>query len=368
MWRKIMARHIKKVIIFFLLAWGSILIAIPLHSEEVKVVTINVWAGLDYEGTLKMGEYEQRDVWKKRYQILVEELRALDPDIIAINEGNELPRYARRLARDLEMDFVYAVGMGGIKIGCAGIPTNFREGDAILAKKDLHMKSLGKKRLSGGGIITNFFTFHFTEANQVVGGIITFGTKAVYIFNTHTHASPPNEPWFMERLNALSAQGFLTPEELETAKEKVREDQKWRRDEIEKLLLWIDETVPPDAPIILMGDFNAEAETEEMKLVFDAGFTDTYGVKNPEGTGYTWDPETNRNIQTYYESDITDDLSPEKIADRADDFIQKRIDFIFIGGSIEPDDVRESRVVLDRVIDGQHPSDHFGVMSVIRIK
>ena len=336
------------------------------YADELKVVTINVWSGLDYEGTFKMGEYESKEVRKGRYLLLIEELESLDPDVIGINEANLLPGYARRLARDLDMDFVYSVGMGGIHFGCFGIPVNFREGDAILAKRELNLKSIGKKRLSGKGVITNFFTFHFTESNQVIGCVIEFAGREVYIFNTHTHASPPNEPWFMERLGELNAEGVLTDEELKEVKEGVLNDQQWRREEIEGLLTWIDKEVPPGAPIILIGDFNAEVDTDEMSQVIEYGFVDTFRVMNPELPGYTWDPETNLNILTYYSRDI-EGLSPNKVADRSDDFVQKRLDFIFIGGTLTDEDIIESRVVLDRESGGQHPADHYGVLSVIEI-
>ncbi len=340
----------------------------PAQSEELKVVTINVWSGLNYEGTTKMGEYETKEVREKRYRILVDELKSLKPDVIGINEANLLPGNARKLARDLNMDYIYSVGMGGIKFGNLGIPTNFREGDAILATKGLNLKSLGKKRLSGGGIISNVITFHMSESNQVLGGLIDFAGKNVYVYNTHTHASPPNVLWYMEKLENAYLEGKLTEEGYKIAKEKVIEDQKWRSDEIETLLSWIAETAPEGAPIVLSGDFNAEADTSEMKQVFDAGFIDTYKVVNPDDPGYTWNPETNLNIRAYYESEVTSDMAPEKVADRLDDFIQKRIDFIFVSGGITPDDVIKSEVVFDEPMLGRHPSDHYGVMSVVDIK
>lgn len=352
---------------------STFLAAAPAFPRELKVVTINVWSGLNYEGTLKMGEYESKEVRMGRYNLLVKELKRLDPDVVAINEANLLPRYARRLAKDLDMDRIHSVGLGGIHFGYVGIPVNFREGDAILARKGLKLKSLGRKRLSGGGIINNFMTFHLTDACQIIGGVIELDGKDVYIFNTHTHASPPNEPWFMERLEEARAEGRLTEEGLKTAKESVVEDQKWRMDEIEKLLEWISETVPKGKPVILVGDFNAEIETVEMRQVIDAGYIDTYAAANPNLAGYTWNPETNLNIITYYDAKASrtiseaDGASPKKIADKLDDFIQKRLDFIFVSEGIGAENVIGSAVVLDREEGGQHPSDHYGVMSVINI-
>jgi len=362
------------VILALFILLSTFLAAAPAFPKELKVVTINVWSGLDYEGTLKMGEYESKEVRRGRYNLLVKELRLLNPDVVAINEANLLPRYARRLAKDLDMDRIHAVGLGGIHFGYIGIPVNFREGDAILAKKELKLKSLGRKRLSGGGIINNFMTFHLTDACQIIGGVIEFNGKDVYIFNTHTHASPPNEPWFMERLEGARAEGRLTDKGLRIAKKSVVEDQKWRMDEIKKLLKWVSEVVPRGRPVVLVGDFNAEIDTVEMRQVTDAGFIDTYTAANQNLKGYTWNPETNLNIIKYYDEKGARTLSeakgasPKKIADKLDDFIQKRLDFIFVSESIGAESVVESAVVLDREEGGQHPSDHYGVMSVINIE
>lgn len=347
-----------------LLAIILFLLTVPAAAEDLTVVTINVWSGLDYEGTLKMGEYESPDVRQQRYRILLGELTRLDPDVVAINEANPLPRYARRLARDLKMDFVCSVGMGGLRIGPVGIPTNFREGDAILARKGLGLRSLGKKRLSGGGIITNFVTLHASESNQVIGATIVIDGKTVYLFNTHTHASPPLDPALYARLDDLFREGKLTEEGLARAKDSIVEGQKWRADEITGLLSFVTEKTPAGSPVVLMGDFNAEADTPEMKPIFDGGFIDTFRVKNPDDPGYTWNPFDNLN-GAFYERP-RGKQSPEKTAGNLDDLIKKRIDFIFAGG-IGADDVLESRVVLDRAEQGQHPSDHFGLMSVIRI-
>ena len=195
-------------------------------SQDLRVVTINVWAGLDYKGSLKMGEYQDPEVRALRTQILVEQLRRIDADVIAVNEANKLPRYARQLAGDLNCDQVYHVGLGGLRAGPVGLPLNLREGDVILARGSLQLKGVGRKQLSGGPV-GNFFTCHFADATQVIGGRIVVADREVYVFNTHWHASPfPTEDYF-EKLadrrdyDAWAADGASTLQER--AAQKVRE-------------------------------------------------------------------------------------------------------------------------------------------------
>lgn len=108
-------------------------------GTTLKMVTINVWSGLDYKGTLKMGEYETPEVREARYQALLAELKKLSPDVVGLNEANFLPDYAKRLAADLGFDYLHHVGVSGVRIGRVGLPWNLREGDAILARKELRL-------------------------------------------------------------------------------------------------------------------------------------------------------------------------------------------------------------------------------------
>ena len=77
---------------------------------EIRILTINVWSGLTYKGFFKMGEYEHHP--DRRYELLVSEIRNLDPDILAIQEANPLPYYVERLAADLNYQAIYRVALG----------------------------------------------------------------------------------------------------------------------------------------------------------------------------------------------------------------------------------------------------------------
>jgi endonuclease/exonuclease/phosphatase family metal-dependent hydrolase len=157
-------------------------------SQEIRILTINVWSGLTYKGFFKMGEYEHHP--KKRYELLLSEVRKLAPDIIAIQEANPLPDYVKQLAADLDYQVIYCVTLEGIRFGSFGIPTNMREGQAILVKRPWTITELGRKRLSGGGIVTNWFSFHFHEVTQTLLGRAVINGKPLYIYNVHLHERP----------------------------------------------------------------------------------------------------------------------------------------------------------------------------------
>ncbi|MBI3182732.1 MAG: endonuclease/exonuclease/phosphatase family protein [Myxococcales bacterium] len=133
----------------------------------------------------------------------------------------------------------------------------------------------------------------------------------------------------------------------------------------ERQILAIHETVatrPGELPSLLLGDFNATPEHDEIRFLRGrhtlggrrAYLHDAYARINPreEESGATWsirNPLTRR--WRWLESD-------------------RRIDYVFVS-SIEPNgrgEVRNCRVVLDQPDDdGQFPSDHFGVLADVQL-
>lgn len=334
----------------FLLCTGvCLLAAATAGAQDLRIVTINVWAGLDYKGSLRMGEYQTPETRERRTRILLEQLRELDPDVIAVNEANKLPRYARQLAGQLGYDRIHHVGLGGLRAGPLGLPLNLREGDVLLAGKSLQLESAGRRQLSGGPV-GNFFTCHFADATQVIGGRISVGGRELYLFNTHWHASPFPTPEYFQRLEERRAAGFIDAEQREQLVTEAVEGRKWRLGEARKTLEFIEE-VAGQAPVILMGDFNAVADSEEIALLRAAGFRDAYAQKG-DPPGHTWDGTVNANIQLQKRTFPEDFWLEPK---------QQRIDYIFFRGpGLE---VKKAEVVLDSPRGGLYPSDHFGVMA-----
>ena len=113
-------------------------------------------------------------------------------------------------------------------------------------------------------------------------------------------------------------------------------------------------------PPIIVGDFNAEPDSAEIRYVqgFSAlngrsvMFYDAWRVADDGGPGYTW---SNRNDFAAIA------LEPER-----------RIDYIFSGYPIRVGErygvgkIEKCKVVCDQEVDGVWPSDHFGVYAEFR--
>jgi endonuclease/exonuclease/phosphatase family metal-dependent hydrolase len=339
---------------FFLLCTAVCLsTAATAGAQNLRVVTINVWAGLDYKGSLKMGEYQAPETRERRTRILLEQLRELDPDVIAVNEANKLPRYAHKLAGQLGDDQIHHVGLGGLRAGPLGLPVNLREGDVILAGKSLRLESAGRRQLSGGPV-GRFFTCHFADATQVIGGRVSLGGRELYLFNTHWHASPFPTTEYFQRLEERRSEGLIDAQRWDQLVAEAVEGQKWRLEEARKTVEFID-GVAGRSPVILMGDFNALEDSGEIALLRAAGFRDAYAEAG-KPPGYTWDGTVNANILLQKRT-LPEDfwMEPKR----------QRIDYIFFRGSGLQLDA--CRVVLDHPREGLFPSDHFGVMADFKL-
>jgi endonuclease/exonuclease/phosphatase family metal-dependent hydrolase len=321
-------------------------------EEGLTVLTINVWSGLDYRGSLRMGEYEPEEVRERRTQALLGELQRLSPDVVALNEANKLPAYGRRLARALGYDRVWHVGLGGLRAGPLGLPSNLREGDALLARPELALRPAGRRQLSGGPV-GNFFTAHLADATQVVAGRIRVAGREVFLFCTHWHASPFPTVAYLDELERRLRTGKLDGEGYRRKVAEARDGVRWRLGEARGTLAFV-QRVAGEQPAILLGDFNALADSEEISLLRQAGFADAFQQAG-RGAGITWDEERNANIRLQRRA------YPEEVPE---DPPNKRIDYIFVRGPGLR--VLRAEVVLDRPLEGQYPSDHYGVLAEIR--
>lgn len=338
-----------------------------IHSQDLRCVSYNIWTGLDYEGMLKMGEYESKQVRETRYQGLLKEMRELDPHIIALNEVNYLPGSARRLARDLDMDQIFAFGNTGLKILGLGIPTNLREGEVILAKPELELKLAGRHKLSGDriSIQNRFLSIHFKETHFLLLGRVNWQDQDIYIANVHLHASILMDPELDSLLQVEIEGGKLQDIEYGNILDQLDAGVQRRVDEVSELFDYLHAAVPKDAPIILMGDFNdiPGSLIHEM-ITLHAGYLDTYAAAKPDLEGYTWYPQINTNIDPLQTEHFLDKDEIWSRMDLLDYRSNTRIDYVFVTPRSGLT-IKDSQVVFKTPYDGIMPSDHLGVITIL---
>ena len=261
------------------------------------MVTLNLWG--------------EQPPFERRMRGVIDGLRALDADLIALQEvrqvPDKVPNMAETIARALGMDFHFesATGWGG---GVEGLALLSRHPIRARMRRELPHAQPEETRLCAG---------------------VTVDTPA----------------------GALSA--FTTHLTYRLADGQKREDQIVAGEAL------IAETAS-ELPKLWMGDFNAVPDADEIRWIKGLRsiggrrvfFQDAYALAHPDEAGWTWaraNPHTGR----------LGWLQPDR-----------RIDYIFVtperrdGRGI----VRDCRIVLDVPDEtGCHPSDHYGLFAEIQI-
>jgi endonuclease/exonuclease/phosphatase family metal-dependent hydrolase len=265
--------------------------------DSIRLVTLNLWG--------------EQPPLAERMALTISGLRALHPDVVALQEVRQiedvLPNQAETLARALGLTSVFATATpwgGG------------DEGLAILSRYPITSHSFRELP-------------HATQKERriVLGAILDTPAGSFSAFTTH--------------LNYRLADG------------QIREDQ----------LVAVDEFVKAhdsSLPKVLMGDFNAVPESDEIRwlrgLRSIAGlrvfYQDAFARIHPGEAGYTW---ATRNSQTSRLSFLETD---------------RRLDYIFVTplGRDGRGQVLDSRIVLDEPNEeGVFSSDHFGLYAEVRL-
>ncbi|MBN1534368.1 MAG: endonuclease/exonuclease/phosphatase family protein [Spirochaetes bacterium] len=340
-------------------------------GREIRIVSYNVWHGIDGNGTLRMGEYESQKARSARFRHLVSGLKALRPDVLGIQEANRLPSFAERLACQLGYGTVWKIGNSGVRVFGLGIPVNFSEGIAVLARKGYGVEYLGARRLSGGGIQRDYLSAHLSEVRNAMAARVSIDGKPLIVFNTHTHFCLIMNADTKRKLAGMIAKdGNMRTKRAEIMKELEESNQRTERD-IDGLVSFVRETTRKyNHPYIILGDFNTTLESRALqRMVAQLRLLDPYGIRNPAGEGYTWDPRINSNTKYDGSPYWADGRTPREGADRLeaefDRTVPRRIDFIFLSRHFSPAMIKSAGLVFTEPVQGQFVSDHFGVEVVL---
>jgi endonuclease/exonuclease/phosphatase family metal-dependent hydrolase len=264
--------------------------------QRLRVLTLNIW--------------HREAPWEQRREVIRRGLRALDPDIVGLQEilqlriGESLQNQAEELLRDLPYQYVFGAAQT--------VGPGFEFGNAIASKYPLSAHEVLKLPGEETG-----------ETRSVVHARV---------------ASPYGEvPVFVTHLNWKLHHGAV------------------RTRQIQRLVAFVDERAPigETFPAIMMGDFNAEPESDEIRFL--RGFTvlegksvffaDAWAYGGDGGPGFSFDRRNPYAARSH---------EPPR-----------RIDYIFSRG---PDaqfrgEPLSTKLVFDAPEDGVWASDHFGLYS-----
>ncbi len=337
----------------------------PLWAEGEKpfrIIDINVWSGTDYQGRLAFRMWESPSQIEQRYQILLANLKEAGPDVVFVQETSPVDRYAKRLARDLNMDEIHQVCIAGIKILGFGAPWGFKEGNCILARKGLDLTRLDDWKLSGApGIYSDRLTVHLDETVSALLGRISIDGKPVYLICTHLNAAPRDEQALLDSLTSLRDNGEILNYEYEELYRRWQKGIRRRQTEMARLLEGI-QNLPAGTPVIVGADFNEKPQSDVVRDFITRGRFVPLPL-TPDSLAVTWDAA--RNTNTFWSQRFTDARGRKR--DNWYKFnaiaanLPRRLDYIFLNEKFAGTDSIRSSVILDQPVAGVFASDHYGI-------
>ncbi len=261
--------------------------------HELRVLTLNIW--------------NRSDPWEDRLALIREGIEVLSPDLIALQE-------VINLGDDFDQAALIADGFGYARTWGKSPASDLPFGNAILSRwpiAETQVMALPK--------------IEDEEDRSLVHAQIAAPFGTVHFFNTHL-------AWRLHEGHVRAAQM--------------------------KFIAKVIEGVPEhEFPPILVGDFNAEPDADEVRYLRGlttlgeargVSFLDAYSFVNSNHTGYTFSRENAFTLSAGEPS--------------------RRIDYIFVRG---PDGRRRAEptsanVCFDAQRDGVWASDHFGVFVTLR--
>jgi endonuclease/exonuclease/phosphatase family metal-dependent hydrolase len=335
--------------------------------NKLKIVTINVWTGLDFQGTFKIGEYEPDERREARFSLLLEQLKIIKPDIIFLQEANPVSKYSSRLADSLDFDEIHQVCNAGIKLGPVGIPVNLKYGNVILANKNLQLQYFDTRKLGGGfGLFGDAAAFHFNESNFALVGKILVGNTPVYVINVHLSDVVPEDSVLKSEFETYCKENLITEKEIKDIYLEWDNNIERRNYELENIKEYLT-SLPSNIPLIIGGDFNTEPQIKELgSLIESNGLLDTH-IKEFSADNYTWDPSNNENI-SYSTQNVDAEgkkLHGYNLLSTVYDLHPRRIDYIFLSKHFQKEDILSYKTVFSLGKNNINASDHFGVCSEV---
>jgi endonuclease/exonuclease/phosphatase family metal-dependent hydrolase len=272
--------------------------------SRLRVLTLNMW--------------HREAPWERRRELIREGILQLDPDIIGLQEvlqlkfGDSVQNQAADLLKDTPYQFVYGAA--------SALGPGFEFGNVLASKYPI-----------GEPLVTRLPGEESGETRSVVHATVATPLGDVPVFVTH--------------LNWKLHHGSVRVRQIQTLVALI------------EAKFPAGDTFPPVGstfPPILMGDFNAEPESDEIRFLRGFAsldgrsvfFADAWAYGGDGGPGFTFDRRNPYAARSH---------EPPR-----------RIDYIFVRG---PDakwrgEPLHTRIVFDEpAADGVWPSDHFGLLT-----
>ncbi len=335
---------------------------------RLRILDLNAWHGLYARSWVRVEKLETEEVREGRFRSMVEGIRALEPDVIALQECWPQPAFSGRLAELLGFEHVGQVSNAGFRIFGTGYPLGVEtgEGSAILARPGLGLRSLGRTALSGFGFTGHRLSLQVTDKRMALACQLEVEGQRLVVATFHVRYDFSTFEGFEGAWASLRERGLVSGEPPAHLVRSTRANMLRRDAELETLASWIEELAAA-APVVLVGDLNIDGDAPQVLAFAErlglVSALDWAGEKRP-----TWDPANNPNIGPSA-AFVHPDGKPKSVANLVaawHDQLAQTPDHAFVPRAWEGRLV-EARIVLDQPFEGVLASDHYGVLVTLSL-
>jgi hypothetical protein len=337
----------------------------------LRVLELNTWHGLYARTRWKVERLESNDEREARIEATIAALREIDADVLFLQECFPQPAHADRLAKALDMEAVHVVANAGIRVLGTGWPLGVGtgEGSSILARRGLHLRPLGERSLSAFAWAGALASFQLLPRHAALAASIRVGTKTVALVTGHVRYDFASRADLDRSWAALVQDGAVEGEIPPGLLRATLANMETRDRELAVLADWL-ARIQRDADALILGaDLNIDDGAQQLDRLTggDLGLVSALAVSGDARR--TWDPDRNPLIgrsSAYAHADgQKKDLA--SLLSAHHDRIAQRPDHVMLGRALGPDALHEARVTVDAPVGGTLPSDHFGVLAVVKV-
>jgi endonuclease/exonuclease/phosphatase family metal-dependent hydrolase len=334
----------------------------------MKLTTFNLWHGLNSKGILYFDALEPQTRTQLRYELQIEVLKALQSDVLFLQEVNPLSD------REDEFKSFNAAVFGqndnlGVKLFGLGLPWNLDSGLMICLRNKGMARWLMSVKLSGSpfSLDSPWLSLQVTE-NRYAMFVEWFDPEvgSLLLVDTHLHHGPEYNTDLKMQILSWATRHQVASSDLNRLEASLKKGDERRRQELGHLFEAVDSLKSKFAAVVIAGDMNFTPDNSLHQLFTDRGFSDCAAGSSL----LTFDASTNDTHHLTADFVLPVDI-PEGLTEpaRADlhilllnfDQRPRRIDSMFVWAQDRSCVVRDLQLVKSPPEAKVQLSDHYGL-------
>lgn len=337
---------------------------------RLRLLNLNTWHALSFRPGFRTEIVQSPEARELRTQALLQGIRELEPDVVALQECFPQPAFARRVASAFSFQYASCVMNAGVRILGVGVPLGLSSGEglAILSRPGLRMRPLGARSLSGIGFVGPRLSLQLTPRQMALSCALDCAGRSVRVVTGHLRYEWATLEGFRAGWSALRERGAVPELPAPGLLREVSANIAARDAELAALAGFVDEH-RARAPTVFAGDLNLDDDAPQLAR-FCERLSMASALAARGDSRCTWDPDRNPNTRPSTDLRHADGTLRDLRARVASyhDQAPQRPDHVLVERGPPWLRLVDARVVLDSPRGGILPSDHYGILADFEVR